>query len=362
DGMLYLGMGDGGTATTAQDPMKLLGKMLRFDVDAPGFIPSDNPYVGNPSVRDEIWSMGLRNPWRFSFDSLTGDLYIADVGESQLEEINVTPAGTGGGLNYGWNCMEGNQCTWAGTCTCSTAGLTAPLYEYSHGGGNCAVLGGYVYRGNAIPWLQGTYFFGDFCSGKFWSFRFSGGEMTDFTDRSSQLSSNCHQSSLSQDGVGEIYVMDPACSSVWRVTSTCGADSYCELSQNSSGAGCQISLTGSASVSSNNLSLTTTGGIPTQNALFFYGPEAALTPFGDGFLCVAAGSLGLHRLGPPAPFDTSGDLSRWLDLTAPPAGSGGLGSIAAGSSWYFQCWYRDPFGPGGSGFNLSNGLGVSFCP
>ena len=363
DGMLYFGLGDGGQSTNAQDPASLLGKMLRLDVDgAPGFIPSDNPYVSNANVRDEIWAFGLRNPWRFSFDSLTGDLYIGDVGESALEEIDVTPAGSGGGLNYGWDCMEGTQCTWSGNCSCTAGNLTAPIYEYGHAGGNCAVIGGYVYRGQSIAWLQGTYFFSDFCSGKIRSFRYLGGQLSEFQDRSAQLNSNCHQYSLAQDGVGEIYVVDPACNAIWRITGTCGADSFCELSPNSAGAGCRIDFSGSASVAANDMTLTASGGTPTQNGLFFYGPSVASAPFGDGVLCVAPGALGLHRLGPPAPFDASGNFSRALDLDAPPAGGGGLGTIQAGSSWYFQLWYRDPFGPGGTGFNLSNGLAVSYCP
>ena len=363
DGMLYFGLGDGGSSSTAQDGSSLLGKMVRLDVDLPApFIPADNPYLGQSGTRDEVWSRGLRNPWRFSFDQLTGDMWIADVGEAQREEINFVPAGSGAMANYGWDCKEGSLCTGSQSCNCTSQSLSDPIYEYTHAGGNCAILGGYVYRGSQIPWLQGTYFFGDFCSGDFWSFRYQDGQLSDFVDRSSQLNANCHQVSMAQDGVGEIYIVDAGCGALWRITGSCGADSFCGASPNSAGTGCRIGYTGSTNYSSNDLSLTAMGGVPGQNALFFYGPKVTALPFGDGALCVAPGTLGLHRLGPPLPFDSAGQLTRWLDLNAPPAGGSGPGVIQAGSAWYFQLWYRDPFGPGGTGFNLSDALGVHFCP
>ena len=171
DGMLYLGLGDGGGANdpdeNAQDGSTLLGKLIRIDVDpAHGTyaIPPDNPFVGNGSVLDEIWALGLRNPWRTAFDDFTGDLYIADVGQGALEEVNFQAADSTGGENYGWDIMEGTDCVLQG---CNQSGLTKPVAEYTHADG-CSITGGEVYRGNAYPNLHGRYLFGDYCSGKVW--------------------------------------------------------------------------------------------------------------------------------------------------------------------------------------------------
>jgi len=179
DGMLYLGIGDDGdyegySSTIAQDGSYLNGKLLRIDVDpAHGTyaIPPDNPFVGNAAYRDEIWALGLRNPWRTSFDMGTGDLFIADVGEEELEEINFQGIESTGGENYGWSMMEGTMCVAGGSC--NQAGLTLPISEYPHesndGNDNCWVIGGEVYRGDAYPNLKGTYLYGDYCSGNIWS-------------------------------------------------------------------------------------------------------------------------------------------------------------------------------------------------
>ena len=166
DGMLYVGTGDGGSGNDpgnrAQDGQEKLGKMLRFDVDiAAPFIPADNPFIGDPNVLDEIWALGLRNPWRFSFDRLTGDLWIGDVGQNAREEISWAPGASAGGENYGWRCMEGFNCHLSG-CTCNDAGLSLPVHDYGHGGGNCSVTGGFAYRG-PISGIQGTYFFAETC-------------------------------------------------------------------------------------------------------------------------------------------------------------------------------------------------------
>jgi glucose/arabinose dehydrogenase len=168
-------MGDGGSGgdpeNNGQNPATLLGTLLRLDVDrapagAPYAVPADNPYVGQETALDEVWAIGLRNPWRFSFDRLTGDLYVADVGQNQYEEVNFVPAGEGGGLNYGWKVMEGLHCFTSADC--DQSGLLLPVVEYSHDEGGCSVTGGYVYRGNQFPALAGNYFFGDFCSGLVW--------------------------------------------------------------------------------------------------------------------------------------------------------------------------------------------------
>ena len=175
DGYLYIGTGDGGRAAgdddRSQDPGTLLGKMLRIDVESgvsPYAIPDDNPFVQSAGYRGEIWALGLRNPWGFSFDRQTGDLYIADVGEIDFEEINFQPALSKGGENYGWAIMEGLHCF--DTSPCDSSGLTEPVAEYPHSQG-CAVVGGTVYRGSRFISLQGIYFYADFCSGRIWGLR-----------------------------------------------------------------------------------------------------------------------------------------------------------------------------------------------
>lgn len=170
DGYLYVGLGDGGSGgdpgNNAQNPDSLLGKLLRLDVDAglPYGIPAGNPLAAGGG-RAEIWALGLRNPWRFSFDRLTGDLFIADVGQDALEEVNLQPAASGGGENYGWRLMEGSRC-FQPASGCDDGSLTLPVLEYLHQQGRCSVTGGYRYRGRAVAALYGRYVYGDFCSGE----------------------------------------------------------------------------------------------------------------------------------------------------------------------------------------------------
>ena len=185
DGDLYIGMGDGGSANdpncNAQSAGSLLGKLLRIDVDhhsdsAPFYaVPADNPFLVSGEAPPEAWAKGLRNPWRFAFDRLTGDLIIGDVGQGVREEVDFQPFGSGG-QNYGWKVMEGTLCGDGGTsgCTapvppCGDASYTGPVTEYDHSGGRCAIIGGYVYRGLSVPELYGQYLFGDLCSGQIWS-------------------------------------------------------------------------------------------------------------------------------------------------------------------------------------------------
>jgi glucose/arabinose dehydrogenase len=220
DGCLYIGTGDGGAGgdpgNRAQNDGELLGKMLRIDVDggSPYGIPPDNPFVGTGDPLDEIWAKGFRNPWRFSFDRVARDLFVTDVGESAYEEVDFQPSSSRGGENYGWRLMEGDHCYNPPT-DCDPGGLSYPIHEYSHGGdpSRCAVVGGYVYRGESIPGLQGTYFFGDYCSGQIWSFRYDGENLTAFTDRTTELSpasgmSIDQVSSFGEDSAGELYVVD----------------------------------------------------------------------------------------------------------------------------------------------------------
>ncbi len=173
DGYLYISTGDGGSGgdpgNRSQNLEDLLGKILRIDVDgtAPYGIPPDNPFIDDPAALDEIWAWGLRNPWRFSFDRDTDDFFIADVGQSNWEEINYQPADSQGGENYGWRCYEGNHEFNTNGCA-SPDEYVFPIFEYDHGSG-CSVTGGYVYRGYLYPELNGAYFLADHCSGEFWA-------------------------------------------------------------------------------------------------------------------------------------------------------------------------------------------------
>jgi glucose/arabinose dehydrogenase len=224
DGYLYAGLGDGGSGGdpngNGQSLATLLGKVLRIDPNGgtPYAVPSDNPFAATagPTTRGEIWSWGLRNPWRFSFDRLTHDLYIADVGQDNYEEVDVAPAPAAGrGLNFGWNRMEGAHCYPPGG-SCDQSGLTLPVVEYDHGQG-CSITGGYVYRGAAIPALQGVYFYSDFCQGFVRSLRFVGGQVTRQQDWQT-LRPGGNVTSFGEDAAGEVYVLTMQ-GGVYRVVS-----------------------------------------------------------------------------------------------------------------------------------------------
>jgi glucose/arabinose dehydrogenase len=219
DGYLYLGLGDGGSAGDpqgrGQDLGEPLGSILRLSIAAsPATAPADNPFVGRTGARPEIWSYGLRNPWRFSFDRTTGDLYIADVGQSAWEEVDVSTAaaGAGKGINFGWNIMEGNHCYQASSC--DRAGLAPAVLEYDHGQG-CSISGGYVYRGAAIPALQGHYFYADYCQGWVRSFRYADGGVSDEADWPT-LRPGGSVPSFGEDAAGELYVVS-AEGTVWKI-------------------------------------------------------------------------------------------------------------------------------------------------
>ena len=220
DGYLYIGLGDGGSQGdpegNGQNSQTLLGSILRLDVDSdmPYAIPSDNPFVSDDGQADEIWAVGFRNPWRFSFDRETGDLYIADVGQSNWEEVNFQPAEAAGGANYGWNILEGSQCYRSESCDLN--GLVSPVAEYSHAGGNCSITGGYVYRGEAYPELRGNYFFGDYCSGTIRSlFRGQNGDWL----QAPVLESGLFISSFGEDVNGELYILDFGSGDIFKLAS-----------------------------------------------------------------------------------------------------------------------------------------------
>ncbi len=254
DGLLYIAMGDGGGACdvhgangNGQDiTNNLLGTMLRIDpstaVGVGGYSnPPSNPFVG-VTGDDEIWAYGLRNPWRPSFDRETGDLYIADVGQSAREEINFQAGTSTGRENYGWRCFEGNNCSSISGCSttpcgCSTTGLTFPIHVYTHALG-LSITGGYVYRGCDIPSLDGTYFFADFATVRIWSFLYDG-SVTEFVDRTSELSPSSDGfavgaiASFGEDARGEVYIVDRASTTtgeIFRIIRAAGnvADFDCD--------------------------------------------------------------------------------------------------------------------------------------
>ena len=208
DGMFYIGMGDGGSGgdpqNRAQSPDSLLGKLLRIDVDGgdPYAIPAGNPFATSGGAK-EIWALGLRNPWRFAFDRSAGLLYIGDVGQGAWEEVDVQPASQGG-LNYGWRIMEGAHCY--NPANCSSAGLVLPAVEYDHSNGQCAIIGGFVYRGTRFPALAGQYFYADLCAGWVRSFSYAGGAVTGQTSWNLDVSPGTPLS-FGVDARGELYLL-----------------------------------------------------------------------------------------------------------------------------------------------------------
>jgi glucose/arabinose dehydrogenase len=219
DGFLYISTGDGGGGgdpdKNGQDTNSLLGKLLRIDVEAgvdPYQIPPSNPFVGEPDHRGEIWSLGLRNPWRFSFDRLTGDLYLGDVGQGSWEEVDFQPAGSLGGTNYGWNIKEGLECYNAANC--NDQGMTDPVFVYpTHVNGTCSITGGYVYRGQDYPGLYGSYIYGDYCNGNIWRLNNQAGEWANQLLLDTSLSI----STFGEDENGELYLADISTGDIYQV-------------------------------------------------------------------------------------------------------------------------------------------------
>lgn len=221
-GNLFIGVGDGGGSgdpnNNAQKKTTLLGKILRINVNGTGSgpydrysIPAGNPYAGATAGLDEIWDIGLRNPWRISFDRGTGKLFIADVGQNRYEEINREEANFGGGRNYGWSAMEGKHCYKASRCP--MAGDTLPVAEYSHSGGNCSITGGYVYRGTLQSAFRGYYVFADYCSGRIWTMAHAGSTLALRADTSVNITS------FGEGESGEIYAVTSS-GYVYRVKAT----------------------------------------------------------------------------------------------------------------------------------------------
>ncbi len=220
DGNLWLSLGDGGWIgdpfNRGQNPTNLFATVVRLDVDGatPYGIPSDNPFVDSPDgERREIWAYGLRNPWRIAIDDVTGDIYIPDVGQAGSEEVNISSLGDGG-QNFGWSITEGTLCF--GTEICSSEGQTLPIFEYLHAGDGCAIVGGGVYRGEAIPELHGHYFFADYCLGWVRSFVYADGQVTQFHDWQDDFGRLGTVSSFGTDASGELYVTNLQ-GEIWRL-------------------------------------------------------------------------------------------------------------------------------------------------
>jgi len=220
DGYLYIGMGDGGAANdphnNGQSLNTLLGKILRLDVDtgSPYGVPQDNPFITTAAARPEIWSYGWRNPWRMAFDAATGDLYVADVGQNQYEEVDVELAGSGGGQNYGWRLMEASHCFNPTSCDPATLKVVMPIAEYPHSQG-CSVTGGYVYHGTQFPQLNGVYLYADYCTGTLWGLRH---EADGSWSQAELLASGKIISSFGLDAAGELYLIDHRSGEVWQVS------------------------------------------------------------------------------------------------------------------------------------------------
>jgi hypothetical protein len=254
DGYLYAGVGDGGGVNDplnhGQDPSSLRGKLLRLDVNSPpDYIPEDNPFAEPGLPLDEIWAMGLHDPRNFSFDSATGDLYIADRGHAVQDEVNVQPPGPGG-QNYGWRCMEGALCTGLSGCTCNSPAVTAPQFTHTRSGSDCGIVGGVVYRGCSLPNMLGAYFYGDQCSGTVRSFRLDNGVATDHRDWTTHLQPS--EGTLGQilamgeDADGELHFVD-AHGVLYRIVPQIGTDcgngtldpgEECDDGNNEPGDGC----------------------------------------------------------------------------------------------------------------------------
>ncbi len=226
DGYLYIGLGDGGSGgdpdNRAQNKSQYLGKMLRIDVNqgSPYSIPTTNPYYNDATALREIWAIGLRNPWRFSFDRLTGNLWIADVGQNAIEEINFQPAASTGGENYGWRCYEGNQVFNNTGCVASSA-LTFPVHSYTHSDG-CSVTGGYVYRGIPSSAYYGYYFFTDYCTDRIWTLHNNSGswQMEVFGDFPGN-----NFSTFGEDAKGQLYIAGLTSGTIYSVIeNTIGID------------------------------------------------------------------------------------------------------------------------------------------
>ncbi len=417
DRMLYYGLGDGGGGNdqhgaigNGQLGTTLLGKMLRYDVDiASPYIPAGNPYSTDPNVRDEVWDVGMRNPWRWSFDRQYGDMFIADVGQGAREEVNYEPVGNGG-HNYGWRCMEGVNCTGLSGCTCNSPALTLPIDDYSHSFG-LAIIGGYIYRGCAMPALQGTYFYSDNSSARIWSFTYDRNTNTKgpTIERTSELAPGGglfinSVTSFGEDGFGEILIVDGG-GELFKIVQSgqtdCNANGTadsCDLASGNSldvngnsipdecdctapafhctakftAGGCLpvMGYTGYSSATRGfGFHVRGVGAINQKPGLLLYGFNGpASTPLSGGLLCVnppLRRTVGANSGGSALPADDcSGVFTIDLNLFAV-GGLGGnpdIGLLLPGNTVNAQWWGRDPGFAAPDNVQLTNGLTFQICP
>ena len=373
-GMLILGIGDGQPGgdpfCRAQDPSNFLGSMLRIDVDgaAPYGIPDDNPFVGVAGYAPETLHFGLRNPWKWDIDDVTGSMWIADVGQFMNEEVNHIPAGTVG-LNFGWSVLEGTDCFAhphfcpSGIAVdCDDSSLTPPVFEYDRSLG-CSVTGATVYRGAMIPELDGRYLFTDFCSKRVWSTAYDAQSgtystvehpITRIPDNSIlTLSATC-----GQDGDGEILFLDFDDGEIYRLVPRDGVNHVCDGLPNRTGVPADLSFLGSDSFEADDLRFEVTAAPPLALSVLFFGFSEQSVPLGNGRICVGAGSSQLARVDHRVS-DVSGLIRHEFDTGHP---SFVLGGVTPGTTCYFQSWYRDVGGPLGAATNLSSALSIRFRP
>ncbi len=359
DGYLYSGQGDGGSGNdppcNAQNKMSLLGKMLRLDVSTvPASAPATNPFVGNTAFNPLIYNYGLRNPWRWDFDPATGDLFIADVGQNLIEEVDWVASGTTGGRNFGWRVMEGNNCTGLAACQsaplCNDPSFTYPVLTYSHTGGACSITGGVVYRGCAIPDLAGTYFFADYCTGKIQSFKIVGGAVSNLTDRTAELDpagalAINNPVSFGRDACGEILIVDQTGGELYKIVPTVTA--MADLGGGKVGGNGRTPYwfacgqMGTGQTADYQLLY----GPPSRPTLLFLSFTQGATPFFGGTLTVGFPIV----LTVPLFTDANGEINI-------PAVAGGGGPVSFYSQWAID----DPGASGGVG--LSNGIRVDLQP
>lgn len=333
------------------------GKILRFDPDLPApHIPGDNPFVGDPNALDEIWAYGLRNPFRFSIDPANGDLYIGDVGASTWEEIDIAPGGAGG-LNFGWPCKEGTDCT--GACDC-TQPFVDPVHQYDLEGCQ-VVICGEVYRGSLIPDLVGKVMFADFCKSTIFSFRWDGSQVLDFVDHTAEMDAgpngqNTAQVAWGTDGNGELYLLNHYSQGIWRILPGCGGENYCQANANSTGQPAVVSAGGSFSIQDNALQLGADQ-LPANEFGYFLMSDS------QDFFPNVGGSQGNLCLGSPQHrfakdvqnSGSGGSVSFQPDLTDLP----GSAMVQPGETWNFQYWFRDK-NPSQTS-NMTDGVAVLFC-
>jgi len=384
DGYLYISKGD--DESGGQDTTTVHGTVLRIDVDrspanplaANGeyAIPADNPFVGDVSGLDEIWAFGFRNPWQMGLDRATGDVWVADIGERDVEEVDrVVLAADGSAQNFGWPEKEGSFRYLGNGVTDDLSGLPAgfvsvdPIGEYDHGENDNSITGGVLYRGAALPWLVGQYVFGDWISGRLFQLDPATGAIrriaydpsgADIHGQPPYTGGNPAEGIIAvrEDAQGELLVVvtQRNLSNSGRIVrvlpAECGFNSRCISSVNSSGSAATIQATGSASVQANDLGLAATSVPAGVTGLFFYGSAAVEIPFGDGYRC-AGGQV--VRVYPVVTSDASGLLTTSIDNQIPRHMA-----LQDGATRHFQAWFRDG-AAGGAGFNLSNALTARFC-